>query len=184
MTFQVYRLPIRFMGYVLPHVEGEIEYNTITRESNLTITHRIHITPIVENIISSIYPRQSINIRLVPSQNFIRQGYIEYEILNNNIYNTSRIEINKEIPPNTQNSITYENIKSGNTLIDFHNESNKGRYYKQKTFNSFPIKNTHKRKENPFTRKPIETTNIIKIKVIGGAKKNKTKKIHKRKNKN
>lgn len=55
----------------------------------------------------------------------------------------------------SDNAISYMPIEEGNILVDFHNEARHGRYYKQNTFNSFPVP-----KQNPMTRKPILPANI------------------------
>jgi hypothetical protein len=59
---------------------------------------------------------------------------------------------------NPVNAITMENIENGNTLVNFHNESKQGRYYKNATFESLH------RKENPYTRRAIRTENVKRYK--------------------
>jgi hypothetical protein len=61
---------------------------------------------------------------------------------------------NKNILEGVQNAISFNNIQTGNTLVNFRNnasnmfESNYGRYYKENTINQLMGR-------HPFTRKPI-----------------------------
>jgi hypothetical protein len=63
-----------------------------------------------------------------------------------------------------KNEITYEPLVNGENMVNFHDEFEFGRYYKDSTFESFPVK-SHGYKENPSTRKPIKPENIKKYKV-------------------
>jgi hypothetical protein len=77
---------------------------------------------------------------------------IEYvEQLNNGT--DARIKYMR-LPANATNAITMNELAEGNLLVNFHNESKMGRYYKKNTYNSLP------RKKNPYTRKNILDADI------------------------
>ena len=80
------------------------------------------------------------------------------------------------IPPCPTNTITGEEIKHGDIMVNFHGERDleTPRYYKMSTFNKLTPK------INPYSRKPIELSNVkvYKAKLEGG-KRRKTKKIRK-----
>lgn len=81
------------------------------------------------------------------------------------------------IPPCPTNTITGEEIKHGDIMVNFHGERDleTPRYYKMTTFNKLNPR------INPYSRKPIELTNVkvYKAKLEGG--KRKTKKTRKAK---
>ncbi len=59
------------------------------------------------------------------------------------------------VPFGSENAVLFTPIEDGNALVNFHGESDIGRYYKKESFNSLP-----KPRLNPFTRKPITRKNI------------------------
>ncbi len=62
-------------------------------------------------------------------------------------------EYNK-VPNNAQNIITNNAIQDGNEMVNFHGESNMGRYYKRSTYNAL------RAKKNPYTRRNIQPQNV------------------------
>jgi ankyrin repeat protein len=52
------------------------------------------------------------------------------------------------VPKNAENAVMLSEIKNGNSMINFHDESKQGRYYTEKTFKGL-------RGKNPFTREKI-----------------------------
>ncbi len=82
----------------------------------------------------------------------------------------------RNIPAGSSNVISYENIKEGNAMVNFHNEFKQERYYKKNTYDKL------KEKTNPYTRKPIEEITQYKAHIVGG-KRRKTKKVKKTKGK-
>jgi hypothetical protein len=92
---------------------------------------------------------------------------VNNEVNNDDVYNTLKI------PKNSINAVMQNEIEEGNIIVDFHNESRMGRYYK---------KNTYKKlKKNPYTRRNITKNNIkyYKTKLVGGKSKRGTKKFRK-----
>jgi hypothetical protein len=59
----------------------------------------------------------------------------------------------KRIPAGSDDSITNEDIKHGDTMIDFDNEFSFGRYYHETTYPKLKGK-------NPFTNKQINTSTV------------------------
>ena len=72
------------------------------------------------------------------------------------------------LPTNATNAITMEPILEGTNMVNFHGESESGRYYTKNTYNSLT-----KPKRNPFTRSIIKPSNVIsyKARVKGGKRK-------------
>ena len=61
------------------------------------------------------------------------------------------------VPKGQTDTISFSEIKEGTPMVDFHNEREKyHRYYTEETYNSL------KKKENPFTNKPIDSNDITK----------------------
>ncbi len=83
----------------------------------------------------------------------------------------------RAVPAGATNAVTYNSIVAGEQMADFHGEAalENPRYYKKSTFNSLELKGIPRRKENPFTRAPIEPGNVRFYTKEGGAKKRKTK---------
>ncbi len=79
----------------------------------------------------------------------------------------------RNIPSDSSNTISYDNIKEGNTMVNFHDEFKQGRYYKKNTYDKL------KEKINPYTRVPITETTEYKAHIVGG--KRKTRKMKKAK---
>jgi hypothetical protein len=59
------------------------------------------------------------------------------------------------VPFGSENAVLFAPIEDGDALVNFHGESDIGRYYKKESFNLLP-----KPRLNPFTRKPITRKNI------------------------
>jgi hypothetical protein len=77
----------------------------------------------------------------------------------------TRISV-RAIPRNNENALTMEPIADGNGMVNFHDESARGRYYKKSSYNSMV------QKINPFTRKAINAKNVVQYKAkVGGAAK-------------
>lgn len=79
----------------------------------------------------------------------------------------------RNIPPDSSNAISYDNIKEGNVMVNFHDEFKQGRYYKTNTYDKL------KEKINPYTRVPITEVKAYKAHIVGG--KRKTRKMKKAK---
>ncbi len=71
------------------------------------------------------------------------------------------------LPRNAINAVTMEPIEEGQNMVNFHGESELGRYYTQNTYHAL------KDKKNPFTRRNIKPRNLVfyKAKVKGGKRK-------------
>ena len=69
------------------------------------------------------------------------------------------------LPTNATNAITFEPIEEGTNMVNFHGESESGRYYTRETYNSLT-----EPKRNPYTRSIIKPSNVIsyKARVKGG----------------
>ena len=76
------------------------------------------------------------------------------------------------LPPGATNVITMDDIASGDEMINFHGERNRGRYYKKSTYNS--LTSNRGVKKNPFTRAIIEPQNVKRYKAKGGTKRRRT----------
>lgn len=78
---------------------------------------------------------------------------------------------NKNIPEGAQNAISFNNIQSGNTLVNFRNnasntfESNYGRYYKENTIEQLMGR-------HPFTRRPITEKRKYTARVVSSNRAN------------
>jgi len=70
------------------------------------------------------------------------------------------------VAPESENSISMEEIKDGDTLVDFQDESKHQRYYLKSTFDRLPTP-----KLNPQTRAPITNTKVYIAKVNTSLKK-------------
>jgi hypothetical protein len=66
-------------------------------------------------------------------------------------------KVNYRVVPTTESAI-MTNIHQNQNMVNFHNEYKYGRYYTRNNYNKF-IKVNNK-KLNPFTRRPIEASNI------------------------
>ncbi len=76
-----------------------------------------------------------------------------------------------EIPKNAENAIMGNKIEEGNRMVNFHNERNFGRFYKESTLNALP------QKKNPFTKKNIRNSNIVRY--VAHVKKRKSRRTRK-----
>jgi hypothetical protein len=79
------------------------------------------------------------------------------------------------IPAGSEDVVSKDDIQSGDTMIDFHDEYKHGRYYKETTF--YNLNNT-----NPITRQPIITHSKYTAKVTSGGRRRtrKQKRKHKK----
>ncbi len=77
------------------------------------------------------------------------------EILNILLPNPGMTRTPLSVPRGSENAVLYIPIEDGEELVNFHGESNLGRYYKQESFNALP-----EPRLNPFTRNPITRKNI------------------------
>jgi hypothetical protein len=72
---------------------------------------------------------------------------------NNNGNNNNNIPVqnigSRFLPVNAENTITSNAIEDGNLMVNFQNEFQHGRYYKQSTYNAM------QQKKNPYTQAPI-----------------------------
>lgn len=78
-----------------------------------------------------------------------------------------------ELPKNAENAITGNMIDEGNRMVNFHNERNFGRFYKENTLAAF------QQKKNPYTKRNIQNSNIVHY--MAHVKKRKTRKSNVRK---
>lgn len=99
---------------------------------------------------------QEINNRY--NNNIINNG-------NNNNYSQLNGLFKNSLPTNAVNAITMDPITEGQSMVNFHGEFEKGRYYTRDTYNSLS-----RPKRNPFTRRNIMPANVIayKARVTGG----------------
>lgn len=79
--------------------------------------------------------------------------------------------LSQNIPSGSSNTISYEDIQEGNTMVNFLNESKQGRYYKKDTYNQLVTNHTIGKKRNPYTRVPIEEVTTYKAHLVGGKRK-------------
>lgn len=78
----------------------------------------------------------------------------------NNTTNTNMLlnnYLNYRVVPTTETAI-MTNIRQGQNMVNFHNEYKYGRHYTRNNYNKF-VKVDNK-KINPYTRRPIEPSNI------------------------
>jgi ankyrin repeat protein len=80
-------------------------------------------------------------------------------IIMNNVGTKTIYNIRGKSPPATQ--LFMNNIVTGNNMIDFNNEFNYERYYKESEFNALP-----RPKKNPYTRKKITRAHRYKAKIV------------------
>ena len=88
----------------------------------------------------------------------------------------------RDIPRNSQNVITMNNIQDGNRMINFHDRYRYGQFFKKSTYNSLPrTPETNFMKVNPFTREPIDENYVrpYTARIVGGYSR---KNIKRRKN--
>ena len=73
----------------------------------------------------------------------------------------------KNLPRNAENAVMMEPIADGNEMVNFQGEYDLGRYYKKRTYNSLVAP-----KKNPFTRRAINSKNVVRYKAkVGGRRK-------------
>lgn len=70
----------------------------------------------------------------------------------------------KNLPSNAKNTVSYENIRTGNDMVNFHGESGFGRYYTRNTFDRIPKNTVSPYKKNPATRQIINPGNVVRYK--------------------
>ena len=71
-----------------------------------------------------------------------------------------------EVPEETENAITYNDVEDGSHLVDFEGESKHQRYYLKSTYDSLMKKD----KRNPFTKNPIKNARNYTAKIKKGGK--------------
>lgn len=99
-----------------------------------------------------------------------RQAPVERYIPPHMINETSR-----DIPSGSSNTISLDNIANGNSMINFHNEYQHERYYKNTNLSRF-TKNRNGYPLNPITRQRITNATRYKASVpAGGRQKRKTR---------
>lgn len=89
-------------------------------------------------------------------------------------YNSElRFDSYRNIPNNSTNAITFNDIKNGNLMVNFHNRYSHGNYFKKSTYNSLPVNENTGLRRNPITRQPIEDENLqpYKARIVGGYRK-------------
>jgi hypothetical protein len=69
----------------------------------------------------------------------------------------------RNIPSGSEDAVTMEEIKTGDGMVDFHDEYKNGRYYKESTFYKL-------NRKNPFTRKAITESKKYTAKVTSGGR--------------
>lgn len=107
-------------------------------------------------------------LQLLPQNRPLGQNQLQ-SMQSNNYTGSLQGIYHDPIPRNTTNIIMGDEIEEGENMVNFHGESNLGRYYKKSTFNAIPTP-----KKNPFTRKLIEAKNIIpyRARLVGGKRRN------------
>jgi hypothetical protein len=78
-------------------------------------------------------------------------------------------EANRNIPSGSSNTISLNNIANGNSMMDFHNEYQHGRYYKNTNLSKF-TKNRNGYPLNPITRQRITNATRYKASVPAGGR--------------
>ena len=94
----------------------------------------------------------------------------ETETENENEWNFSE---HRNIPRNSHNAVTMNDIQNGNRMVNFHGRYGYGNYFKKSTYNSLPMTpETEFRKLNPITREPIDENYVqpYTARVVGGRK--------------
>lgn len=89
---------------------------------------------------------------------------------------------NMSIEPGSTNTISMNNISSGNSMVDFHDEYRHKRFYKEKNLRHF-TKNRNGFPLNPITRERITNATLYKASVSAGGKrkqKGKTRRVPKK----
>ncbi len=86
------------------------------------------------------------------------------------------VENTRNVPRNATNAITMDPITDGAIMANFHGESALGRFYKKDTYNSMNPK------RNPFTRAPIQPSNVsyyrARVPAAGGKRKTRRMRRH------
>ena len=98
--------------------------------------------------------------------------------INNNNRNSNNNSNNSDLPTkniaaNAENAIMYNTISNGNIMANFHDEFQRGRYYKKANVQRLL---TTRNPVNPHTRAPLKKANITyyKAKISGGRGKRRT----------
>jgi hypothetical protein len=86
---------------------------------------------------------------------FQERGYIREFVIVESWDDISVTPPYKNIPTNAQNAISYNAIQDGNNMVNFHEESTRGRYYKRDSYNQLMASSA----TNPYTRQPIRSGN-------------------------
>lgn len=138
--------------------------------------------PILDEAISEeLYT--AINNILTP---FAEQFTITFNNNNNNNnhlpianYPNNGRRMNRIVPANASNTLTYANISDGTNMVNFQGEFGHGRYYRKNTFNQIQPHEYSGKKKNPFTQQNIEPGNITRYtarKPAAGGRRRKTMK--------
>ncbi len=104
----------------------------------------------------------------------------ENENENNNDWNYSE---RRNIPRNSHNAITMDEIRDGDLMVNFHDRFQYGDYFKKTTYDALPrTAATNFKKLNPMTREPIDEDYVrpYTARIVGGGKRKRTMRIRKR----
>ncbi len=121
-----------------------------------------------EEVPNEEFPNEEVSNEEVPNEE------VPNEEVPDLVFNTYR-----NIPKNSTNAVTLNDITNGNMMVDFHNRYSYGNYFKKNTYNSLPSNNESESKLNPITRQPIKYSNLqgYKARIVGGHRKSRVTRI-------
>lgn len=100
---------------------------------------------------------------------------------NNNSNSNSNNNISKyrPIPKGSESEITYDKIREGEDMVNFHGHYKRGQYFTKNTYKRLSNVSGTTFKQDPLTRKPIEAPMFYRARLVGG-KSRKTRKSRSR----
>jgi len=200
LVFKNMDLLLKFVSQHIKKLQPEnIEYAENLKDTGLALsldeeeTVRVTILPVIEDVDNDKYDeyltgkRTKENDKKEHNKDYEDNKHNKHKSVSDDVIHTEEddeVEITEsgetiELPPGSENTITKEELKDGDVIVDFfRNKDRKGnpRYILKGSYDKLKSP-----KHDPWTVQPIHEATTYKIKI---AKNNSTKKNNKNKNKN
>jgi len=149
-------LSFNTMDLLIEFVEKKIKKLT---PENIAFAHELTVS----GLSLSLDPEETIRVTLIPLVE-----HIDDKRYNNLMNTTSKIKIKEsaniiEVPEGSENSITLNSLKTGNTIIDFHGIKNHNPplYVRNTTFEKL-----EEPKRDPWSLMPLKNATSYKIRTV------------------
>jgi hypothetical protein len=87
---------------------------------------------------------------------------------NSNSNSNNNISKYRPIPKGSESEITYDTIREGEDMVNFHGHYKRGQYFTKNTYKRLSNVTGTKFKQDPLTRKPIESPVFYRARLVGG----------------